>query len=196
MASVAADTSTKRAFKDVNVSGAATAAKKQKISAALSVRNDIRVIQSILGDIKDPTIKAALENIIKDPTGASNAPKKDEATIQSLTDMTVRTMQGLINEKLKWKSSYKYLKGGDTKGGRIEVACNEPEVFERIFKDATIKKGKDGKLSCNIKTEEEVRKVVLPFKGVKYRYGSSYLSAPYMASLKDNKLSFTFKFSL
>ena len=103
--------------------------------------------------------------------------KRDEATLDKLTDGTVRTIQKLINDKLTWKGSYKHLKGGDTKGGRVEVICNEPEVFERIFEGAVIKKGKDGKLSCSLKSTEDIDKCNLKFKGKSYRYGSSYLCA-------------------
>ncbi|KAL7533821.1 hypothetical protein ACHAXR_009719 [Thalassiosira sp. AJA248-18] len=209
MASSVSAKSNKRALKDVNAvnkddsEGTAVAKKKPKTATAASVRTkDIKVIKSILSDVKDPAIKAALENIIKNPTkptggnNAAPAPKKDEATLQKMTNGTVRTIQQLINEKLKWKSSYKQLMGGDTKGGRVEVVCTDPEVFERIFDGTTIKKGKDGKLSCNMKTEEDARKVDLPFKGKSYRYNSSVLCAPYTASLNDNKLTFSYKFSI
>lgn len=178
--------------------------KKPKVAAAAggARARDVQTIEAILGDIKDPAIRAALENIIKVPTketaGTSSiaAQKKDGAMLDKLTHGTVRTIQKLINDRLKWKNSYKYLKGGDTKGGRVEVVCNEPEVFERIFEGATIKKGKDGKLSCSLKSEDDVHKCNLKFKGKSYRYGSSYLCAPYTASLKDNTLTFGFKFGV
>jgi hypothetical protein len=155
--------------------------KKPKVAAAAcgARARDVQTIEAILGDIKDPAIRAALENIIKVPTketaGTSSiaAQKKDGAMLDKLTHGTVRTIQKLINDRLKWKNSYKYLKGGDTKGGRVEVVCNEPEVFERIFEGATIKKGKDGKLSCSLKSEDDVHKCNLKFKGKSYRYGSS-----------------------
>mmetsp|Transcript_31230 Transcript_31230/g.56671 ORF Transcript_31230/g.56671 Transcript_31230/m.56671 type:complete len:206 (+) Transcript_31230:38-655(+) len=204
MPSVAA-TSTKRGLKDVNKGATpGTATKKPKTTAADSVRTaDIQTIKSILVDIKDPVIKAALESIIKSPTAVaastiSNAApkKKDEATLQKLTDKTTRTIQKLINDKLKWKNSYRNLKGGDTKGGRVEVVCSDPEVFERIFNGATIKRAKDGKLSCSLKTEEDAEKCNLPFEGPSYRYDRSYLCAPYSASLKDSGLTFSFKFGI
>ena len=86
MASVAAATAStkRRAFKDVNVhvgSSTTTTAKKPKISAADS--SDIKMIQSILGDIRDPTIRAALEKIIKDtsvrPTASPPLPPSTAA---------------------------------------------------------------------------------------------------------------------
>ena len=146
MPSVSA-TSTKRGLKDVNKGVTpGTATKKAKTTAADSVRTaDIQTIKSILVDIKDPVIKAALENIIKSPTEVAASTisnttpkKKDEATLQKLTDKTTRTIQKLINDKLKWKNSYRNRKGGDTKGGRVEVVCSDPEVFESIFDGATI----------------------------------------------------------
>eukprot|EP00571_Detonula_confervacea_P017650 CAMPEP_0172312780 /NCGR_PEP_ID=MMETSP1058-20130122/18559_1 /TAXON_ID=83371 /ORGANISM="Detonula confervacea, Strain CCMP 353" /LENGTH=199 /DNA_ID=CAMNT_0013026325 /DNA_START=25 /DNA_END=624 /DNA_ORIENTATION=+ len=198
MASIPAS-STKRALKDVNGGVGAVAAKKPKTATAASVRKkDMQMIKSILGDIKDPVIKKALENIIEDPTKAAAvvSPKKDEATLEKMTETTIRTIQRLMNDKLKWKSSYSQLKGGGTKGGRLEVVCSEPEVFERIFKGATIKKGKDGKLSCSMKTEDDAEKCNLPFEGKSYRYNSSYLCAPFSSSLKDNTLTFSFKFGI
>lgn len=71
-----------------------------------------------------------------------------------------------------------------------------PPVFERIFDGAAIERGKDGKPSCAIKTEEEEGRCGLPFKGKSYRYNSSFLSAPYSASSKDNTLTFSFKFGV
>ena len=66
----------------------------------------------------------------------------------------------------------------------MEVVCTDPEVFERIFSGVTIKKGKDGKLSCSVKTNEEADKWSnMPFSGKSYRYNSSVLSAPYSASI-------------
>ena len=123
--------------------------------------------------------------------------KLDNAAIDKMVTATVRAIQGQINQKLAWKSSYSSLKGSDaTKGGRVEAVCGGPEVFKKIFAGATIKEAKDGKLSCAIKTEEEERKVDLPFHGKSYRYNSSELRAPYTASLKDSKLTFSYKFSI
>ncbi|KAL7548677.1 hypothetical protein ACHAWF_013070 [Thalassiosira exigua] len=204
---MASKTSSKRALKDVNGAGkdagagGGPASKKPKSISDVRAK-DIVVIKSILGDIKDPVVKSALERIIKNPTnavGATNAvaTKKDEATLEKLTNVTVRTIQNLVNEKLKWKSSFQRLKGGGKQGARVEVACTEPEVFERIFKGAEIKRGKDGKLSWAVNTDEEVQEYRnFPFKGKSYRYNSSELVAPCAASLKDGKLTFRFKYTI
>ena len=44
----------------------------------------------------------------------------------------------------------------------MEAACNDPEVFERVFCGATIKRGRDGKPSRSPKTEEDARKCDIP----------------------------------
>ena len=175
------------------------------------MEDDVITIKSIIGDIKDPAIKAALRNIIKNPpTGINNtatstttaavapaaAPKKSEAALEKMTKQTIRTIQQCMNEKLKWKNSFRNLKDGNTKGGRVEVVCSDPEVFERIFDGAPIKYGKDGKLSFSMQTEEEASKCELPFKGKSYRYNSSVLRAPYSASWKNNTLTFSYKFTV
>ena len=205
--------STKRAFKDVNVGEEeeSTALKKTKMTSASAkssrMEDDVNTIKSIIGDIKDPAIKAALRNIIKNPpTGINNAatsattaavaPKKSEAALEKMTKQTIRTIQQCMNEKLKWKNSFRNLKDGNTKGGRVEVVCSDPEVFERIFDGAPIKYGKDGKLSFSMQTEEEASKCELPFKGKSYRYNSSVLRAPYSASWKNDTLTFSYKFTV
>mmetsp|Transcript_24862 Transcript_24862/g.59895 ORF Transcript_24862/g.59895 Transcript_24862/m.59895 type:complete len:206 (-) Transcript_24862:170-787(-) len=198
MASVTALTN-KRALKDVNVTdddGSPSVVKKQKSTTAVGARKkDIQTIKSIIGDIYHPGIKAALENIIQNPTVAAPK-KKDDATIEKLANKTVKSIQGLINGKLKWSNTFRNLKDGNKKGGRVEVVCTDPEVFERIFKDATIKKGKDGKMSCSAKTDGEAENWNLPFRGKSYRYDASYLHAPLSASLNGGTLSFSFKYSL
>jgi hypothetical protein len=208
-------TSTKRALINVNdvltYGVASKKAKKSKTttsttSAAAIVRaNDIELIKSILGDIHDPDIKTALESIIQQPksvagmtkTVSPERSKKDEASLKKMTNTTIRNIQNLINDKLKWKDSYKRLtRNFEKKGGRIEVVCSEPEVFKRIFEGAAIKEGKDGKLSCSLQTDDEVENCNLPFKGKSYRYSCSYLCAPITASLKDGTLTFGFKFGI
>ena len=170
--------STKRALKDVNVTSnddgedaatavAKTKTKKTKTASSASVRtNDIQTIKSILNDIQDPTIKASLEHIIAYPT-KSIAPKKlDDAAIDKMTTATIRTIQGLINQKLAWKGSYSSLRGSDaTKGGRVEAVCSEPEVFKKIFAGATIKETKDGKLSLVSKQKRKRGRLICHFMG-------------------------------
>ena len=189
----------KRGLADVsNVAAPAKDAKKTKSSAA-GLSSDVDRIKSIIGDIQDPSIKSALENIIKNKGKVTStvvsAPKKDAATLEKLTNSTIRTVQKLINEKLKWKASYKRMDG--TKGGRVEVVCQDAEIFERIFDGAPIKKSKDGsKLTVSIKTEGDMGDWECPFDGKSYRYNRSYLSAPYTASLKDGNLTFGYKFGI
>ena len=83
----------------------------------------------------------------------------------------------------------------------MEVECNDPELFRRIFNGAEIKEvKKDGKLSVSLKTEEEARKCGLRFKRTSYkgktsRHYDMYVCAPYTESLKYNKMTFTFKFA-
>jgi hypothetical protein len=101
-----------------------------------------------------------------------------------------KKLQTQINSKLQWKNSFKSLKYGGVRGGRVEVTCNDPKVFETIFKNGTIKKTKD-RLSWSFKTDDEVDN--LPLHGKSYRYNSSELRAPVSASLKDNTPTFTFK---
>lgn len=199
--------STKRAFKDVNVEDIfpAVAAAKKKKTKTTDGAHDTQIIKSVMGKINDPSIKAALQNIIDNPSTTKSAvsnvaaatamPKKSEAEISKLTKQTIKAIQQCMNEKLKWKNSYRALKGGDTKGGRIQVVCTDVEVFERIFDGATIKKCKT-RTRCSMKTEEEANKCNLPFKGISYRYNSSYLCAPYSACLKDGTLTFSYKFSI
>jgi hypothetical protein len=86
--------------------------------------------------------------------------EQDEEKQRKQMNGVIRKVQGQINAKLKWKNSFKQMKNNSDikKGGRVEVVCNDPAVFEKIFDGATIKKGKDGKLSCSFKTDDEVRK--------------------------------------
>ena len=147
----------------------------------------------------DVVSKASTKRTLKDVSNGEERatkkvrPNKDEEKIRKTMNSVIRKVQGQINAKLKWKPSFKQLKNTDnTKGGRVEVVCNDPEVFERIFGDA--KKGKDGKLSCSFKTDEEVED--LPFNGKTYRYNRAELRAPCSASLKDSALVFSFKFCI
>ena len=72
------------------------------------MEDDVITIKSIIGDIKDPAIKSALRNIIKNPpTGINNtatstttaavapaaAPKKSEAALEKMTKQTIRSIQ-------------------------------------------------------------------------------------------------------
>jgi len=186
------------------------------IKASLESRAaDIKTIKSILNSINDPIIKASLEDIIKNSTKTwqpfpTVTPKKSEAALEKLTKQTIKTIQQCMNEKLKWKNSYKQLKDGATKGGRVEMACTDPEVFKRIFSGLTIKKGKDGKLSCSAKTNEEADKwkyggaaypsEYIPFDGRSYRYNRSELCPPFSASLNPGLsydiLTFNYKFTI
>ena len=68
--------------------------------------------------------------------------KRDVATLDELTNGTVRTIQRLVNDRLKWKGkgSYKHLNGNGTRGGRVEVAwqrtvCIREELRGREYQD-------------------------------------------------------------
>lgn len=121
-------------------------------------------------------------------------PTSDQIVSQS-TSVT-RKVQGQISSKLKWKpKTFPYMKGtGNTKGARVEVVCKHPHVFEHIFRGTAIKKGKDGKLSCSFKTQDEVYR--LPFHAPSYRYSSASLRAPCSASYKEGALIFSFKYRI
>lgn len=110
----------------------------------------------------------------------------------------MKTVRKLINEKLKWKGSFKQMsKTGDMKGGRVEVVCQDPAVFESIFAGATAKRSKDGKkITVSVKTDDEAAKWRCPFSGKKFRYNSAYLSHPYTASWSDSKLTFSYKYGI
>ena len=200
----------KRSSNGINGDVTADAAAKKPRKAAGARAKDIEAIKSIVDDIQDPGIKAALEGIIRSPPAKATAraavvaaaspeiaPKKDEATLQKMTDRTVRAVQSQISAKLQWKGSFKQLRHGDaTRGARVEAACPDPDIFERIFAGTKIKRGKDGKLSCSVKAEDEEAQWRVPFKGKSYRYNQSYLSAPYTANWKEGTLTFGFKFGI
>lgn len=167
-------------------------AKNEQQIAELQTRNS--ELEAIMA-AKGSKVKRALQDV----SNASNKKQKtvalDETKIASQTSSVTRKVQGQIGAKLKWKSSYKAMRNNDTKkGGRVEVVCQHPEVFERIFEGADIKTAKDGKLSCTFKTDDEV--FSLPFKGKSYPYNSSELRAPCSASFKDGALTFSFKYSI
>ena len=121
----------------------------------------------------------------------------DELTgeaLQKATSSVTRKLQGQINSRLKWKNSFRNLKHGALKGGRVEVVCNHPQVFEEIFGTA-VKTSKDKtKLSCKFTTDDQVYE--LPLRGKSYRYNRTELCAPVSASLKDNTLVFSFKYTV
>ena len=166
--------------------------------AKTSKKSDIEKIKLLIADISDAGLKAALEAVIGQTGSKVVSPKKmDDAQLRDAADKTIRKIQAQINLKLKWKNSYRSLKGGDVKGARVEAVCNSPEVFEEIFKNrmgGAIKTSKDGKMSCSIKTDEEVKE--MEFSGPSYRYNSASLKAPFTACLKDNTITFAFKFTI
>jgi hypothetical protein len=146
--------------------------------------------------------KRALKDVSSATSSQEGSTKKprtteqDEEKQRKQMNGVIRKVQGQINAKLKWKNSFKPMKNNSElkKGGRVEVVCNDPAVFEKIFDGATIKKGKDGKLSCSFKTDDEVEE--LKFHGTDYRFNCATLRAPCSASLKDSALVFSFKFSI
>lgn len=157
---------------------------------------------TLSSDVSTPTPKRSLvEGISKegaDPPAKKKArkgPTEAEKLAKSVKQVT-RAIQGQINAKLKWKSSFKGMKGtGNTKGCRCEVVCTDPKVFEAIFADGDIKKSKDGsKLSVSFKEDSDVYD--LPFRGKSYRFDDATLRAPVSANLKDCALTFNFKFSI
>ena len=147
----------------------------------------------------EPSTKRSLLEVLgnKKVAPAKKKARKNVNEAEILTknvNKVKRAIQGQINAKLKWKNSFRRIKGtGVKKGGRCEVVCNDPKVFEEIFGADNIKKTKD-KLSCSFKEDDEVYS--LPFHGKEYRYDSAELRAPVTASLKDNALTFSFKFSI
>lgn len=153
------------------------------------------IIKAQGGVVKSSKKKRSSEGVLKDSTNSNKKAKTvDPEKIATLATSVTRKIQGQISAKLKWKKSFARMKGGATKGARVEVVCQHPEVFEYIFSDATIKTGKDGKLSCTIKDEDEVYS--LPFKGKSYQYSSASLQAPCSASFKDGALVFNFKYCI
>ena len=168
--------------------------------ARTNKKSDIEKIKLLIADISDAGLKAALGAVISQ-TGSKNpmvSPKKmDDAQLRDAADKTIHKIQAQINLKMKWKNSYRSLKGGDVKGARVEAVCNSPEVFEEIFKNrmgGAIKTIKDGKMSCSIKTDEDVEE--MEFSRPSYRYNSASLKAPFTACLKDNTITFGFKFTI
>ena len=117
----------------------------------------------------------------------------EEEALNKAVGQVSRKLQAQIKSKLEWKNSFRALKNGATRGARVEVTCNDPKVFEEIFKFTTVKKTKD-RLSCSLKTEDEVDD--FPFSGKSYRYNTSVLTAPISASLKENTLTLSFKFTI
>ena len=216
-------TTTKRTLEDVSNTVSATSITKKprketkKTSGGAKSHGDARAqdvlkIKSILNDIQTPGMKSALEALIEcgnhlvgakaavSSSATTVSTAKDEAQLQKAADALTRKLQGQINEKLKWKNSFRNLKGTyDKKGARVEVVCSDPSVFEKIFEGGIVKKAKDGKLSCSVKTEEEWEKVenlCHKLQGKGYRYNNSYLAAPFSASLKDSALVFSFKYGI
>lgn len=154
-----------------------------------------RSLEDITTNIQENTSVAEL---LKAP--ATKKPKKapisDEAKLEKAANGVIRKIQGQINSRLKWKSSFKMMKQNPdiTQGARVEVPCNDPAIFEKIFQGATIKQGKDGKLSCTFKENDQVN--ALPVHGTSYRYSSAKLRAPCSATYKDHALIFSFKFCI
>lgn len=189
---------------DLKPSAVAASATAKKPTKKQKLANDVALLKSIIGEVQDASIKSTLASIIENqgavpaPAVAAPAKKLDEAATERLAETTVKTVQKLINEKLKWKGSFKQMsKTGDKKGGRVEVVCQDPEVFERIFSGATAKRSKDGKkITVSVKTDDEAAKWRCPFSGKRYRYNSAYLSHPYTASWSDSKLTFSYKFGI
>lgn len=177
--------------------GPSPAAKKARTSKA----GDIAKIKELIAEIGNAELKAGLEALISRTGPAKKAvvsPKKmDEAQIRDAADKVIRKIQAQINMKLKWKNSYRSLKDGRTQGARIEAVCTSPEAFEEIFKNrmgGTVKTSKDGKMACSIKMDDEVKD--MQFSGPSYRYNSAHLVAPFTASLKENTITFGFKFTI
>lgn len=198
MASEGSKISTKRS----NESVSGVSAKKARTKKDASRVDDIEKIKSLIADIDSADLKRALEALIGQAFSkkALVTPLKqlDDAGVKQEAGKVMRKIQSEINSKLKWKNSFRNLKGENNfKGARVEVVCSYPEAFEEIFKNrmgATIKTSKDGKMSCSMKTNDEVKEEL--FSGPSYRYNSAVLNAPFTASLKDNALVFGFKFTI
>lgn len=134
-----------------------------------------------------------------DAADSSPLTPQDTEKSAKASDALLHMLQSQINAKLEWKNRYRNLKDSMRKGARVEVACSDPALFESLFEGAMIKKGKDGKLSTMVKTEEEwikVKKLSPKLNGRKYRYNASFIEAPISASLKDCSLTFSFKFGI
>jgi hypothetical protein len=196
MASPAPATSIKHTTDDVSP----VPAKKARTNKVDSRSADIEKIKALIPNVNDASLKAALEAVIGQ-SGTKKAivsPKKmSDEEVKQAANSVIRRINSEIKSKMQWKPSFKGLKGGGVKGARVEVVCNSPEVFDEIFKNqmgATVKTSKDGKKTCSMKTDEEVKEI--PFSSPDYRYSYSELKAPFTASLKDNALVFGFKFTI
>lgn len=95
-----------------------------------------------------------------------------------------------LDNKFKWKSSFKYDRS--IKGGRVSIDCPEKEVVEQMFDNL---KETKGKLSKTFATDEDISDDGL--YGKSYRFGAqANLKAPASIIWKDGKLSFTFKYQI
>ena len=186
--------SSKRSIESI----AAAPAKKARTSKAA----DIEKIKLLIAEITDADLKIGMQAVIGQPAGAkkvaATTKRLDSVEVQIAAEKVVRKIQAQINQKLKWQNSFRSLKGGaSTRGARVEAICNSPEVFEEISGNrmgATIKTSKDGKMSCSIKYDDDIK--TMQFNGPTYRYNMAHLAAPFTASLKDNTITFGFKFTI
>ena len=137
------------------------------------------------------TEKRSLDSVNTVTPPAKKARKEKKLDLDKETKKVVRAINGQISSRLKWKASYKFLNGGNTKGFRVEVPCSYPEVFSHLFPDV---KTKGEKMTSNIKTDDGVS--CLPFKGKSYRYSSAKLRGPASATFSDYKITFSCKFSI
>ena len=178
---------------------------------AASASNKKRPLEDV-SNSDDVVAAAAADNTstkkAKKAPAVAKKPKKaktdtaaaDAAKLEKAANGVIRKIQGQINSRLKWKNSYKAMKYNSdiTKGGRVEVPCASPEIFEKIFSGisatAPIKSGKDGKLSVAFKDEDQVSS--LPLHGKSYRYNSAELRAPCTATYKEHAVTFSFKFCI
>lgn len=175
-----------------------------------------------------------------DETGNESATKKRKTSSSSIASGTTKIRKILegealekrtafrfkklnkqIDDRLKWKDSFRYMNGIQIKGCRVEIECSEPEVFEALFGGTSssssssssteslseddscsepypiiIKKSSNGKLSRSFQTDDEICDSG-KLHGKYYRYGANaILKVPASVSLHNGKLSFSFKYTV
>jgi hypothetical protein len=117
--------------------------------------------------------------------------------LQKRVAFRLQKLNKQIDDKLKWKPSFKYMNGA-INGARVAIECPEPEVFLALFEqDENMKKSPTGdKLSLSFKTDDAINDTELS-GGKSYQYGAlATIKAPASISLNNGKLSFSFKYTV
>jgi hypothetical protein len=100
-----------------------------------------------------------------------------------------------IGDRLKWKSSFKCSQE-KVMGGRVDVDCPEPEVFQAMFGIHNIKTNKStGKMTRSFSAQDDFGEAEI--YGKSYRFGAhASLQGPGSASLHEGKLVVSFKYTV